>query len=142
MIMDWHEVDCQGDLKSSLHLQRIFSRWPHSAMIIVYSTPQRSMAVLRDFPFLGCIADAAAAGRGDLCTAESAAASYKSLPFQFTIRVLLRSSHQLEKVSIIFFEVSPFVLISTPANCLVDGSMRYKEGKDDLKPKDNSRVQY
>ena len=109
-------------------------------MIIVYTTHHRSMAVLRDFPFLGCIADAAAAS--DLCTAESAAASYKSLPFQFAIRVLLRSSHQLEKVSIIFFEVSPFVLISTPANCRDDGSMRYKEGKDDLKPKDNSRVQY
>ena len=82
-------------------------------MIIVYTTHHRSMAVLRDFPFLGCIADAAAASRGDLCTAESAAASYKSLPSQFTIRVLLRSSHQLEKVSILFFEVSPFVLIST-----------------------------
>ena len=111
-------------------------------MIIVHTTPHRSMAVLRDFPFLGCIADAAAASRGDLCTAESAATSYKSLLSQFAIRVLLRSSHQLEKVSIIFFEVSPFVLISTPANCLVDGSMRYKESKDDLKPKDKSRVQY
>ena len=82
--------------------------WPQSliasATALFKSLPPRNApsrsapftrAVLCGVLFLGCIAHPA--GQGDLRNAEIAAASYKSHPTQLTIRLLLRSRHQLER---------------------------------------------
>ena len=121
-MIDWKEVDGQSDLKSSLQLQRLFSPWRHSAGLMC--TPPSSAPLVRArqclwcFPFLGCIADAAS--QGDPSTAEGAIASYKAPPSQSTIRVPLRSHHQLYKVSFVCCKL-PFLLWrSTLKSCEPD----------------------